>query len=224
MKKQIRLLVENIFNDIYDIDQENNSSVEIADEIFKYKIGDIYYENKKPYAICCGDSDSFKDNNPRFIPYWLNMFYDEFSCATNFTDKHKLLKFQADYPYFYLTDKLKSIDENGYENTQELFNKFASNNLDSYPLLKECAKLGNEFYIPSIDELQVLLLNLKNISKNTEIDIYKEIMYIEWFIYSSTPYIDYCMCAVYIYNFYNEIYIVAENPFKRGYIIPFIKI
>ena len=37
MKKQIRLLLENIFNDIYDIDQENNSSVEIADEHLTYK-------------------------------------------------------------------------------------------------------------------------------------------------------------------------------------------
>ena len=34
MRKPIRLLVENIFYDIYDIDQENNSTVEIADDIF----------------------------------------------------------------------------------------------------------------------------------------------------------------------------------------------
>jgi hypothetical protein len=33
MKKQIKLLIENIFDDIYDIDQENNLTIDIADKI-----------------------------------------------------------------------------------------------------------------------------------------------------------------------------------------------
>ena len=33
MKKQIKLLIENIFDDIYDIDQENNVTIDIADKI-----------------------------------------------------------------------------------------------------------------------------------------------------------------------------------------------
>ena len=36
MKKQIRLLIENLFDDIYDIDQGTDLSVEIADEHLKY--------------------------------------------------------------------------------------------------------------------------------------------------------------------------------------------
>ena len=36
MKKQVRLLIETIFNDIYDIDQENNSTIDIADEHLTY--------------------------------------------------------------------------------------------------------------------------------------------------------------------------------------------
>ena len=36
MKKQIRLLIENLFDDIYDIDQRTDLSVEIADEHLKY--------------------------------------------------------------------------------------------------------------------------------------------------------------------------------------------
>ena len=48
-------LVENIFNDIYDIDQENNSSVEIADNINDYIIisdyNDAYEEFKNLYEF-----------------------------------------------------------------------------------------------------------------------------------------------------------------------------
>ena len=36
MKKQIRLLIENLFDDIYDIDQGTDLSVEIAEEYLKY--------------------------------------------------------------------------------------------------------------------------------------------------------------------------------------------
>ena len=43
MKKQIRLLIENIFNDIYDIDQENNLYIDIDDQL-KYKYHPENYE------------------------------------------------------------------------------------------------------------------------------------------------------------------------------------
>ena len=35
MKKQIRLLIENLFDDLYNIDQENDFSVDIADNIYQ---------------------------------------------------------------------------------------------------------------------------------------------------------------------------------------------
>ena len=43
MKNSIRLLVENLFDDLYDIDQETNSEVDLADDVYSYKLGDIFY-------------------------------------------------------------------------------------------------------------------------------------------------------------------------------------
>ena len=46
MKNSIRLLVENLFDDLYDIDQETNSEVDLADDVYSYKLGDIFYYKK----------------------------------------------------------------------------------------------------------------------------------------------------------------------------------
>ena len=67
MKNSIRLLVENLFDDLYDIDQETNSEIDLADQIYTPEIGSIYYEKKKPYAICCGLDTDFKDKRNRFM-------------------------------------------------------------------------------------------------------------------------------------------------------------
>ena len=64
-------------------------------------------------------------------------------------------------------------------------------------------------------------MNLNKLSKNIYTYIKEKI---NWFIYSSTPYIDFCICSIYIYHNGTEFYVVAENPFNNGYIIPFIKI
>ena len=164
MRKQIRLLLENIFNDIYDIDQENNSSVEIADDIFIYKVGDIYYKNKEPYAICCGDSDSFKDNKQRFC------LFNNVSDRLLWNLKRKEIKELKCYDtsYFVIVDKLQyrndiiHIDENGYLNTQIIKNKYDLNN---FPAFKYCADLGDNVYLPAIDELEYFFFNLVNNNK-----------------------------------------------------------
>ena len=69
MKKQIRLLVENLFDDEFDNIYNTDLESEITDKYMDYKVGDIYYKYKKPFAICCGDKSDFQNNQPRFIPY-----------------------------------------------------------------------------------------------------------------------------------------------------------
>ena len=68
MEKQLKILVDNLFdkefNDIYNTDLDS----EIANECLHYNVGDfIYNDKKKPYAICCADKFDFKDQKERFI-------------------------------------------------------------------------------------------------------------------------------------------------------------
>ena len=67
MNKQIRLLVEGFFdNEIFNVNNDIKTNIEDLGRYYDYKVGDIFYQNKKPYAICCGESKYFKDNKPRF--------------------------------------------------------------------------------------------------------------------------------------------------------------
>ena len=119
MKEHIRLLVENLFNDIYDIDNENNLTIEIADELYNYKMGDIYYLNKNPYAICCGESFMFSDNRTRFL----------------LLEKPGINKFAKVPSYLEILGKKNENDENGYENTQIIKNEYY---LKSFPAFEYC--------------------------------------------------------------------------------------
>ena len=106
MKKQIRLLIENLFDDEFNnIYNDTDLDTDITDEYMGYSVGDIVYENKKPYAICCGDKSDFQNNQPRFIPYTYKNFYIYNSFTnddTAYIYKHNQLKFKADYQYFYI--------------------------------------------------------------------------------------------------------------------------
>jgi len=42
------------------------------------------------------------------------------------------------------------IDENGYENTQIIKNNY---NISEFPAFEKCIKLGDNIYLPAIDEL-----------------------------------------------------------------------
>ena len=159
MIKYIRLLVEGFFDDdIFNIDND----IEDLGRYYDYKVGDIYYLNKKPYAICCGDSDYFKDNKPRFCLlnidnkkdlHWRtkNKFVKELECFINY--KSFILNSFNDFQH---------IDENGYQNTQIIKNNY---DISEFPAFKYCIELGDNIYFPAIDELQIMYLNKDKLSK-----------------------------------------------------------
>ena len=154
MKKSIRLLVENLFDDLYDIDQETNQEIDLADQVYTPVIGSIYYEKKKPYALCCGNAEDFKDNKARFL-----LIKKEFKKARwNYKDffVDKLGKHDLDDFYVNSKNNFQQIDENGYENTQVIKNNY---NIPFFPAFDKCIKLGDDIYLPAIDELQIMLLN-----------------------------------------------------------------
>lgn len=169
MQKQIRLLVENLFDELYDIDQETNSEIDLADQVYQYKLGDIYYEYKKPTAICCGDAEDFHDKNPRFA---ILDYHSTFKCAwANSNRAFKKLK-SYHYTNFKVSTKeqIKFIDENGYENTQIIKNKY---DLYKFPAFQECFSYidvtsNHECYLPAINELAIFFVNrhiLDNVKK-----------------------------------------------------------
>ena len=81
MNKSIRLLVEGFFDDeIFNTDNDIKTDIEDLGKYYDYHVGDIIYQNKKPYAVCCGEPKYFKDNKPRF-------------CLLN--DSDKLLKWRT---------------------------------------------------------------------------------------------------------------------------------
>lgn len=175
MRKQVRLLIENVFDDLYDIDQENNLSIDIADEhLNMYNIGDIYYDKKKPYAICCGLKSDFQDNQPRFILIKKD-FKDKRWCI--YQDKRYGIYEEGDYnrslmkllglhtlDNFYLKSQndFKQIDEKGHENTQKIYNKYY---MEEFPACWFCCRDGYQVYLPAIDELQKLYLNKDKINE-----------------------------------------------------------
>jgi len=128
MNKQIKLLIENITDDLFKDDNNifNNNDVYdlIGKQLFEYNIGDIYYKDTKSYAICCGKSSDFKDNEPRFV-YNKKSRYQEFTtdlqynvaCDLFINRYNKVIK---EYEPFNVLSKsdIENIDENGYENTK----------------------------------------------------------------------------------------------------------
>ena len=155
MKKQIRLLVESLFDDEFNnIYNDTDLDIEIANEyIGNYKVGDIYYKNKKPYAICCGDKNQFKDITPRFClinsDRLLSWCTDKTLTCINELDSHE---------YKVRVNGFQPVDENGYENTQIIKNNY---NLSDFPAFNFCCMLGDNVYLPAIDELSVFCFYFK---------------------------------------------------------------
>ena len=57
MKRQIRLLVENLFDELYDIDQESNLTIDIADKIYKNTKENLRKEIEEELKIQGPDAD-----------------------------------------------------------------------------------------------------------------------------------------------------------------------
>ena len=228
MEKQIKQLVENLFNDIYDIDQENNIAVEIADKISEYKVGDIYYKRKKPYAICCGESKDFSNNNPRFISLNFENYLQLFNKPITFYINNNFKKNDID-GCIIKNNKVNHIDENGYENTQVIKNKIQIDNLRRsgfYSMLKK----SDDLYLPAIDELQIMCFNIDILNNiiiektsgyaisETDTD---KVYDVYW---SSTQHKDkdYFYTTVFDHNL--DIIINTEYIYTRNIIRPFVKI
>ena len=181
MNKSIRLLVESFFDDeIFDVGNDIKQDIEDLGKYYDYRVGDIYYLNKKPYAICCGEPKYFKDNKPRF-------------CLLN--DSDNLLKWgvklvkklgRFNFKYFAITsfNDFQHIDENGYENTQIIKNNY---DINEFPAFKYCINQGNNVYLPAIDELQIMYLNKDKLGKY---ELSKQ------FYWSSTQYSDTRACSI----------------------------
>ena len=209
MIKYIRLLVESFFDDdIFNVKDNIKTDIEDLGRYYDYRVGDIYYQNKKPYAVCCGDKSYFKDNKPRF-------------CLLN--DSGKQLKWRKSnelvkelqcfkYKSFDLKsfNNFKHIDEDGYENTQIIKNNY---NISDFPAFKYCINKGNNVYLPAIDELQMMYLNNDKLCK------YWLSNYYYW---SSTQYsTDYASCINTYYSnvsyYYKDYKLFHVRPFFRLY-------
>ena len=158
MNKQIRLLVEDLFDDLYDIEDEKNIDTEISDEyIVSYKAGDFYYQNKKPYAICCGDKEDFKDKKSRFMLCFEDKKY---KWSENKIKYHteELYPKNTIYTYEIKTYiSFQDLDENGYRNT--LVVKQHCNNSLQFPAFTYCWNLGDDVYLPALNELEIMGFN-----------------------------------------------------------------
>ena len=222
MNKQIRLLLENLFDDLHDIEDNKNLDTEFSDKYLTYKVGDVFYQNKKPYAICCGNNENFKDNNSRFmlLNFQLNNLLQ---WSTAFISKIITNAFKLEHEFFLRSfNDFRYIDENGYENTQIVKNNY---NISKFPAFDYCIKFGDNVYLPAIDELQIMYLNINNIKNEQFISILntkgcENTKYAAW---SSTQNIyNTVMC---IYNMGPKI-IISPYGYVRNYgiIYPFVKI
>ena len=193
MKKQIRLLIEGLFDDIYDLNNGINDVIELGNEIYNFNIGDIFYLDKKQYAICLS-LDSCDEFENRFI--LLQNGYDKLTWTTDKDLKNKIKESQF-HNFDIMVDELEykideeeinkanydeydpdqalyfgfnlfgisgvhEIDENGYENTQIIKNNY---DINKFPAFNYCCSLGDNVYLPAIDELQYLFCNLKTLQK-----------------------------------------------------------
>ena len=167
MNKSIRLLVEGFFDDdIFNTDNDIKTDIEDLGRYYDYKVGDIYYLNDEPYAICCGDKSYFKDKLNRF-------------CLLKQQTKHawrtielfvKQLYFITKDPGVYYINTIKDIKyfkDNGYQNTQIIKNNY---DINEFPAFKHCINLGDNVYLPDINELQIMYLNINKLTNNKQIN------------------------------------------------------
>ena len=147
MKRQIRLLIENLFDDEFnDIYNDTDLDPEITDEYMGYKVGDIIYENKKPYAICCGHKSDFQNNKFRFCLY----------------NKMTVKKWSTIYDFNSINDF-----NNGLLNLQSVLKE---HDIKKFPAFNYCYKLGENIYLPAINELKILYKNLEKLKELSNIE------------------------------------------------------
>ena len=116
MNKSIRLLVEGFFDDdIFNTDNDIKSNIEDLGRYYDYKVGEIIYQNKKPYAICCGDKSYFNDNKYRFC--LLKDSKDVLQWENDVKLVKELNRFKFKYFYLKSFNDFKHIDEDGFNNT-----------------------------------------------------------------------------------------------------------
>ena len=226
MNRQFKLLVENLFDDLYDIDQETNSDIDLADEVYQYHIGDFYYKRKSPYAVCCGTRNDFKDNEPRFV----SIKYEEHQKIGNSFSFfiNKKFKYNKITSAIVKNNNIVRIDENGYENTQVLIKKDV---VYKYPGFIVITKKNKDLYFPAIDELQVMMFNINKIneailSQNKCLPISETETDKAWDVYwSSTQSNDkeYFLSIIFAENC-NKLNIYEEYITTHNIIRPFVKI
>ena len=209
MNKQIRLLVETFFDDeIFNVDNDIKSNIEDLGRYYDYKVGDIYYLNDKPYAICCGESKQFNNNTPRFC------LLDNTVKGVKWSTSYKEIKeLNINNISGFCLNSFKDfqhIDEDGYENTQIIKNNY---NIHKFPAFEYCINLADNIYLPAIDELSILFLN-KNKIKDTL--LCRDTLY-----WSSTQY---NKGAAYILNAYMKLVFFISKQYTNNYIFPFLKI
>ena len=155
MNKNIRLLVESFFDDdIFDVGNDIKQDIEDLGKYYDYQVGDIYYLNDKPYAVCCGEPKYFKDDKPRFC--LLNNADNRLKWRTQNILVEELECFDSKYFVLDSINDFKHIDEDGYGNTQIIKNNY---DIIEFPAFEYCINLGKNVYLPAIDELQIMLLN-----------------------------------------------------------------
>ena len=183
MNKNIRLLVEGFFDDdIFNVKDDIKSDIEDLSRYYDYHVGDIYYLNKKPYAICCGESKYFKNNKPRFC------LLKNSKKLLTWRTQNILVKDLERFGFkdFYLNsfNDFQHIDEDGYGNTQIIKNNY---DISEFPAFEYCLNLNDNIYLPAIDELQIMYLNKDKLGKY---ELSKQ------FYWSSTQYSDTRACSI----------------------------
>ena len=244
MKKEIRLLIEGFFDDeLFNVNDDINQDItDIGDQYYDYHIGDIYYKNKNPYAVCCGEAKDFSNTDyARFMLIDFKLHNCQWSQKNNYIpnicDFSELVNEIEDnvdweeneptgeplYDGFKIINynDFIEIDEDGYENTQTI-RKFVKETCTPFSYCK--MYYGDNAYIPSIDELQILSINSKKL--NTQFNIFKSI-YNHTF-WSSSQFNLYNSYAITIYNkeTYNDriSYVIPEMKNRWHLFIPFYKI
>ena len=228
MNKQIRILVENFFDDdIFDVKKDIKKDIESLGELYidNYNIGDIYYKNNEPYAICCGDRSNFSDYHSRFCLLNLNynIYYtDDLMSLSLYPQDFKQISKKINlYNNVNISFGMRNkvIDDKGFENTKLLLDNIT--NIKDYPVLQELQEINdNNVYLPAINEISSLNKNSTKLMKILK----KKLNYFPHFfttvdIWSSTFY---SLTEVFIINISG--YITTTSIFKEHSFIPFLKI
>ena len=214
--------IKGLFNDIYDIDNENNSSVEIADYITTQNIGDIIYKHNRPFAICCGLADDFSDNTPRYL-LLNNKGYDIWSEQLKIVPKLKPV--YSDNTIIKIKTDIINVDDNGYKNTQIIKN---NTNIDYYPAFRYCANVNINAYLPAINELEYLvyyindIINILNKDKRKYKNIIKYLEDIKTYKRVSSS--SYTSTHTYYIMDFKTKEVTEKLKDSFAFIIPFVKI